>query len=170
MAQTRDKYTQMLYFQGVRMRTTLKLLIAAFILIGQSTLAGEEKPFKPVNDLFLAMSQVDHKKMKAEVTDDFLLLEHGEVWKIDDLIKVVKPSEYKRTNYFSIINIRFKTDIAWINYWNKANFDNGKNSEDIVWLESAVVVKDSGVWKLEQMHSTRLDPTKVSKNIVFIRQ
>ncbi len=152
------------------MKTQYRFLMVAFVLVSQTSLASDEAVFKPVNDLFLAMSNIDHDRMKAEVTEDFLLLEHGEVWTMGDLMAVVKPSDYKRTNYFSVININHQDNMAWINYWNKANFDNQKNSEDVVWLESVVMVKKSGDWKIAQMHSTRLEPKRVPNDIDFIKQ
>ncbi len=133
-------------------------------------MANKEPVFNPVIALFAAMSDIDHDRMKSAVTKDFILLEHGEVWTIEDLIDAVKPSAYTRTNYFSIIGINQQANIAWINYWNKANFDNKKNSQDVVWLESVVVVKKQGLWHLAQMHSTRLDPDKVPSGIAFIKQ
>jgi hypothetical protein len=145
------------------------LFIVSLVLICQSVLAEDKGAFKPVETLFMAMSQVNHEKMKAVVTDDFVLLENGEVWTIDDLASVVGPSDYKRTNFFSLVNANYQDDIAWINYWNKANFSNGEQSEDIVWLESVVVVKNAGQWKLSQMHSTKLNPDNVPQDIQFKR-
>jgi len=57
-------------------------------------------------NLFSAMSSFDHAKMKSLVTTDFQLLEAGEDWDIDDLINVINPSEYKRRNYFNVINTK----------------------------------------------------------------
>ena len=152
------------------MKIKNKFIMVALVWICQTSLASDEVVFQPVDALFLAMSNVDHAKMKAAVTKDFILLEHGEVWTIEDLMAAVKPSEYKRTNYFSVIGVHSQADMAWINYWNKANFDNNEVSQDVVWLESVVVVQDQGVWKLAQMHSTRLDPNKVPADIAFIKQ
>ncbi len=127
----------------------------------------DKKAFKPVLELFEAMSQIDHNKMKTVVTKDFILLEHGEVWSIDDLANMVKASDYKRTNYFSIINTQYQGDIAWINYWNKAIFSNGENSRDRLWLESVVVLKQKGHWALSQMHSTRLNAENYPEDVEF---
>lgn len=154
------------------MKFRLHLLALVFLFLSQSVLAhkdnsDKENAFKPVESLFEAMSQVDHNKMKTTVTQDFILLENGEVWSIDDLINVIEASEYKRTNYFSIISSQLKGNITLINYWNKANFSNGKDSEDVVWLESVVVFKQEGKWVLSQMHSTKLKTEKHPKNIDY---
>lgn len=156
------------------MKYTNKLLALILIVFCQNVLADTnnaiaKNAFKPVEELFEAMSAIDHAGMKAAVTTDFILLEHGEVWNIDGLIDVVNPSEYKRTNYFSVVNTHHQNDVVWINYWNKANFSNGVNSNDVVWLESVVVVKQNGKWVLSQMHSTRLNREKFPKGIEYKR-
>ncbi len=131
---------------------------------------AEDAVFEPVEQLFLAMSHTDHEMMRRAVVDDFVLLEHGEVWSIEDLIAAVKPSDYVRINHFDLISTDIKDDIAFINYWNKANFSNGQNSQDVIWLESVVVTKTDGYWRLSQMHSTRLEPGKTPENVQFKKQ
>ena len=62
-----------------------------FVSLSVSTSAfAQENPFKVVQDLFSAISEVDHTKMKNTVTSDFQLLEVGEDWDIGDLIEVCK--------------------------------------------------------------------------------
>ncbi|WP_244151784.1 hypothetical protein [Pseudoalteromonas agarivorans] len=102
------------------MKHVLALLV--LLIFSTSIHAKDNNIFTPVSDLFLAVSNFDHAKMRAAVDDSFLLLEHGEVWTIDDFVNVVKPADYIRTNYFSVINSRVEGNVAFINYWNKANF------------------------------------------------
>jgi hypothetical protein len=64
---------------------------------------GQEAVFRPVQDLFSAMSAINHLKMKKVVKEDFQLLAAGEDWNIDDVINVVNSSPYKRRNYFNLI-------------------------------------------------------------------
>ncbi|MGI9294334.1 MAG: hypothetical protein ACR2PS_10160 [Pseudomonadales bacterium] len=150
-------------------RIFLTLILQFFVSInGQAS--TEVEAFEPIEKLFAAMSNVKHEEMRATVTESFVLLEDGEVWTIEDLMNVVSPSEYKRTNFFSIINIETMNDVALVNYWNKANFDNKKSSEDVIWLESAVMKKVNGIWLLFQMHSTKLQPNALPENIVFTQQ
>jgi len=146
------------------------LALILFVIFSASTQAKDNTIFSPVSDLFLAVSNFDHEKMRAAVDDSFLLLEHGEVWTIDDFVNVVKPADYIRTNYFSVINSRVEGDVAFINYWNKANFKNTEKSADIYWLESVVVSKVGGKWLLSQMHSTRLPQGESPKGVAFIKQ
>ncbi len=152
------------------MKKSILVILFLCAMASHAQASEASRAFKAINSLFLAMSEVNYGNMRSNVTDSFILLEHGEVWSIEDLIKVVKPSDYVRANYFSIISINVKGDIAIANYWNKANFSNKVNSEDVVWLESAVLEKAKGVWRLSQMHSTRLPPGKAPEGVVFLKQ
>ncbi|USD23234.1 nuclear transport factor 2 family protein [Microbulbifer variabilis] len=126
--------------------------------------------FNTIDKLFAAMSNFDHQAMRNTVTDSFILLEHGEIWTIEDLVNVVKPAGYTRTNYFSIINYEQQGELLTVNYWNKANFTQKNKSEDVIWLESAVLAKVDGNWLLRQMHSTRLPAGKTPDKVTFIKQ
>ncbi|MDO6446120.1 nuclear transport factor 2 family protein [Colwellia sp. 1_MG-2023] len=128
---------------------------------------GSDKPFKAVQDLFSAISEINHEKMKSIVTSDFQLLEVGEDWDINDLIKVVNPSEYIRRNYFSVIKTKSSGNTAWVSYWNKATFTKGEMVEVVVWLESAVPIKDNNNWKIQMLHSTKIKPENLPKNILL---
>ncbi len=145
----------------------LKLLLLFITLTVNSAAFGNDKPFEPVQALFSAMSAVDHVEMKSLVTSDFQLLEAGEDWTIEDLIKVINPSKYKRRNYFNVINTKVIGQVAWVSYWNKANFNNGKDSESAAWLESAIMIKNNGDWKIQLLHSTRIKPESIPKHITL---
>jgi len=145
--------------------------IQQFIIIISLTISatsyGQEDPFNAVQNLFSAISEVNHTKMKNVVTDDFQLLEVGEDWDMDDLIKLVKPSEYVRKNYFNVIKIKINGDFSWVSYWNKATFTKGESVENVVWLESAVLIKEGNQWKIQMLHSTKIKPEKLPSNIVL---
>jgi hypothetical protein len=137
-----------------------------FLLLITSTASlGQEVPFKAVQDLFSAMSEVNHTKMKNTVTHDFQLLEAGEDWDINQLIQAVKPSEYSRRNYFSVIRVETSGNFSWVSYWNKATFTKGELVEDVVWLESAVLVKENEKWKIQMLHSTKINPENLPKDV-----
>ncbi|WP_323845569.1 nuclear transport factor 2 family protein [Microbulbifer magnicolonia] len=145
----------------------IRKLVLTLSLFSGAVSAQVIPAFEPVTALFSAMSEIDHSGMRAAVTDKFELLENGEVWGIDELVAVVAPSEYKRENFFSLISTDVREDIALMNYWNKAVFSSKKSTQKVAWLESVVVVKENGGWRLQQMHSTRVDLQKVPDSVVF---
>lgn len=147
-----------------------KIIFALMLLVLTSgNTQAQEKPeaFETIENLLNYLSDADHEGMKGTVTESFLLLEHGEVWTIEDLIKVAKPSDTVRTNYFSIIDFDEQKDLITVNYWNKANFASKNKNQDIYWLESAILKRVEGKWLISQLHSTRLPSGKIPENVAF---
>ncbi len=126
------------------------------------------QPFSAVQRLFAAISAFDYTEMNSVATSDFQLLEVGEVWDMGDLINVLKPAEnqFERRNYFAVISVVIRGDIAWVSYWNKAVYK-AVESRTKTWLESAVMINTNNEWKLQLLHSTGVDPDSVPKSVAF---
>lgn len=126
---------------------------------GASAQESGHIPFDAVKDLFASMSEFDYAAMRSIVTEDFQLLEVGEVWDIETLIEAIAPGEvpYERRNYFSLIRAELIDDAAWVSYWNRATFETPDSDSERAWLESAVLVRSDGEWKIQMLHSTRID-------------
>ena len=123
--------------------------------------------FEPVVRIFSGLSWADHDVIRSATTSDFLLLEVGEVWDMDYLLSLVKPSSRERTNYFSVISVERFSGVALINYWNKAVITDAGETASRAWLESVVVVETEAGWKLKQMHSTRIEPEQIPDGVVL---
>jgi hypothetical protein len=115
------------------------------------------------------MSAFDYARMKSVVTDDFQLLEDGEVWDIDTLISVIKPGEdpYVRRNFFSLIRAELNDDVGWVSYWNRATFTVSDSVTEWIWLESAWLINENGEWKLQLLHSTPVSAGDMTEGIDF---
>lgn len=132
--------------------------------------AEDHPAFRTVQELFAAMSLHDGKAMQQTSTVDFQLLEHGEDWSMQKLIDAVQPKgePYQRKNFFSQIRARQVGNVAWISYWNKAEIRRANSTRNVVWLESAVLVNGNDSWKIQLLHSTRLEPEKVPGDIRWV--
>jgi hypothetical protein len=132
--------------------------------------AADHPALQPVKDLFAAMSKHDGKAMQETATEDFQLLEHGEDWTMQRLIEAVQPKgkPFERKNFFSQIRARQNGDVAWVSYWNKAEIHSESGLRTIVWLESAIMVKEVDRWKIQLLHSTRLAPEHHPKDIDWV--
>lgn len=141
-------------------------LCAVFCLRG-TAFAEDHPAFQPVKELFAAMSRHDGKSMQKTATEDFQLLEHGEDWTMQKLIDAVQPKgqPYERKNFFQQIRAHQNGDVAWISYWNKAEIRRESGLRTVVWLESAVMVREGDRWKIQLLHSTRVDADKYPQNI-----
>ncbi len=123
--------------------------------------------FEPVVRIFSGLSYADHEMIRSATTDGFLLLEVGEVWDLDYLLSLVKPSSRERVNHFGVISVERFAGVALINYWNEAVITNGGERSSRAWLESVVVVETEAGWKLKQMHSTRIEPDEIPGDVVL---
>jgi hypothetical protein len=132
--------------------------------------AADHPALQPVKELFAAMSKHDGQAMQETATDDFQLLEHGEDWTMQRLIEAVQPKgkPYERKNYFSQIRARQNENVAWVSYWNKAEIRSETGMRTIVWLESAILVKELDRWKIQLLHSTRVDQDRYPKDIDWV--
>lgn len=133
--------------------------------------AADHPAFQPVKELFAAMSKHDGAAMQKTSTDDFQLLEHGEVWTMQKLADAVQPKgkPYERKNFFSQIQAHQQGKMAWVSYWNKAEINREGAMRTIVWLESAVMVQQDDRWKIQLLHSTRLEPDKQPRDIQWVQ-
>jgi hypothetical protein len=112
-----------------------------------------------ISRFFDGLSEINPEKIRSQSTDDFLLLEEGEVWNMDTLIAKVsmrKNMNIVRTNSFEFIKTEQAGNMAWVSYHNTAVFKLNEKQQTVRWLESAVLVKEKGKWKIRMMHSTRM--------------
>ena len=141
-----------------------KLLLLPIILMLSVTLHAQKEKTDlqaVINGFFNGLSLLNADTLKYYATSDFELLEDGEVWNMDTLInKAFSRKDLKiiRVNKFGFITTEQKGNSAWVSYWNTAEFTLGDRSRVVKWLESAVLVKEKGKWKIRMLHSTAIKP------------
>ena len=103
---------------------------------------------------------VDSTKISKYHTDDFIILENGEVWDNNRIKKFMRgqlanPNRPHRKNIMNYISIEKYGPSIQIAYHNSAEFS---TADSIVgtgkWLESALAVPTDQGWRLKMMHST----------------
>ncbi len=134
----------------------LFLSLALFFSIGSIAQKNDEVTSVIVK-FFDGLSELNDKKIASTVTKNFLLLEDGEVWTLDTLLVNIAPArqvDFKRENFFDFFDVRISGNAAWVSYHNRAEFRINGNSRTVKWLESAVLSRNDGSWKIELLHST----------------
>jgi len=124
-------------------------------------------PFRPVQHFFAAASAGDFNRLRNVVTDDYELLEVGELWDLEKLISVIPEGGMDRRNFFSRISTRIEGNMAWVSYWNHAIINRDGATIERAWLESAVMVKTASGWKMQMLHSTRIKPEDFPAGVEF---
>jgi hypothetical protein len=163
------------------LRLLISLSLLSAILPGCTSLPTEEKTaivadFDPVADQVATQgliqdifdniwSGIDTSQVRRYQTDDFVILEHGEVWTNDTIrnwqlgVAANKAADApERRNSFDFFRTEQNGDEIWMAYYNTANWvDEERDTvRSAAWLESAVAVRTDGGWKLRMMHSTRM--------------
>ena len=109
------------------------------------------------DDLWAGM---DSTKILAYHTDDFIILENGEVWDNERIKKFMRrqlanTDRAKRINTMDFISIEKYGPSIQIAYQNNAEFF---RQDSLVskgsWLESALAIETADGWRLKMMHST----------------
>lgn len=143
----------------------IKLLALLFLILLHGSTASAQSENKKIEaaviGFFNGMSLLNDDTLKHYTSIDFQLLEDGEVWNMDTLLHKIRPGKgrnIKRVNAFEFIRVEQEDSRAWISYYNTAVFSQGDKSRTVKWLESVVLVKQAGRWRIQLMHSTVVKP------------
>jgi ketosteroid isomerase-like protein len=109
--------------------------------------------------LFQALADRNLTNLKNNCTSDILILENGSVWNLDTLMQKVSQNtapDFKRNNSFEFLDTKISGKIAWATYNNQAEITRNGKTGIIKWLETAILSKEDGQWKIKTLHSTLL--------------
>lgn len=108
-------------------------MLAAFLQSGPAFAANEELAVQEaIRENYATYSGFDEPRYRATTTDDFLLLEQGEL-------------------------IDREGDVAYAVYVLKSDItDDARGTRIREWLESAILRRDGTRWKMALLHSTRV--------------
>lgn len=143
----------------------LILCLCAQLGVAQTTASkADQKAVKQlVEDVFQALlSDFDSTRVDDLLTNDFLLLEHGEVWNTDTIRNYIRRALTSsdrsiRKNKFDFVKLEQYGDMMWVAYDNYATWTkDGQQVGSMHWLESVVAIKNDKNWQLKMMHSTRV--------------
>lgn len=110
-------------------------------------------------------SNRDKNTIHKFFSEDFLLLEDGQIWNKDSISGNLDRMNAKiaadkitvnRINKINFISSKIEGKMAWVAYHNTAVYNDGKGKiygEDH-WLESVVAVRTKSGWKIQMLHST----------------
>lgn len=110
-----------------------------------------------IRENYAAYSGFDEALYRATTTDDFLLLERGEL--IDregDVAGMLKAGTgFRRTDHFEFDAVRIVGSIAYAVYTLKSDiYDDIRGARSREWLESAILRREGAQWKMALLHST----------------
>jgi ketosteroid isomerase-like protein len=108
--------------------------------------------------MFAALAANDADKFRAVLAPDFYAFDVGKRFTGDALLELIKTAHAAGNVYVWTVNepdVHISGDIAWIAYVNRGSIKDSSGTENVTWLESAVLQKDKGAWRIRFLHSTR---------------
>ena len=115
-----------------------------------------QKAAQVLQNYFDAVTEFDYQRMRDQCSASYLLFEDGEVWTVEDHINFLKQYEGKANIAYSLQDVSraIQDGVVWITHRNKAKATIEGQPVSFEWIESAIIRKEEGEWKLVLFHST----------------
>jgi ketosteroid isomerase-like protein len=112
-----------------------------------------------VSTIFTAARADDIAKFDSVIASDFYMYDGGVRFNGDAIMAVIKAQHVAGKHYEWNVtepDVHISGNTAWIAYVNQGSISNDSGTVSQKWHESAFLQKQSGIWKIVFMHSTRV--------------
>ncbi len=137
--------------------------LSTSLMAQQSLTKDQQEVQQTVINFFESLSNRDSVSLKSYSTPDITLIEYGQVWTLDTLIRRAirqnTATDFKRVNSLEFINSSADKNTAWATYNLHSEITRGGKQISIHWLESVILVREKKKWKLKALHSTMIKRT-----------
>jgi hypothetical protein len=155
---------------------TVPLLLA--LLLSSSAFATETQPCQvsaadqtqiidTVNSMFSAAQTDDLTKFHNIADPTFYAYDNGKRFDGDALLNLIRDYHTKGYVFVWTVNdpqVHIDCNLAWVTYVNRGSItDPSHTTTPMQWLESVILEKESGNWRILFVHSTRVPPPPAPK-------
>lgn len=109
--------------------------------------------------MYAAAIADDLPRFHTVAAPDFYAFDGGTRYDGDALMNMIKAFHDKGTVFvWSVTQPHVESDchLAWITYVNRGSIKDTSGTQELSWLESAVLEKQSGAWRIRFFHTTRV--------------
>jgi len=120
--------------------------------------ADQAQITEAIRSFFAAATVDDRDKLHSITAPDFYAFDAGGRFTRDALMDLIKAARAAGKVYVWTVNepeVHISGDVAWITYVNHGSIKDASGIKDVTWLESAVLQKEKGIWRIHFFHSTR---------------
>jgi ketosteroid isomerase-like protein len=121
--------------------------------------AEQVQALNTVKTVFAASESDDLDKFHSVIAPGFYIFDNGKRFDGDAIMELIKKLKAAGNLYEWNVtepDVHVNGNSAWIAYINRGSITNASGKHDQQWLESAVLQKQSGNWKIVFMQSTRV--------------
>lgn len=148
------------------MRRAISFVLLGFIATGfanaQTRVApspDEAAVISAIETMYAAFTTDDLAKFHSVAAPDFYAFDGGKRFDGDVLMQLLKTAHASGKVYVWRVTkpeVKIEGDIAWITYVNEGSLKDASETKSLTWLESAVLQRDNGTWRIKFFHSTRV--------------
>jgi ketosteroid isomerase-like protein len=111
-----------------------------------------------IRALYSYYAALDKAKYRAVLTEDYVLLENGEVLDISGDLALMPASGavYRRTDAFDFRSVRVRGEMAYAVYFLTSEITDPTGARHRKWLESVILRRAGNGWRVALLHSTRI--------------
>lgn len=144
----------------IRLFSTLLLgvLVAAPVL-ADTPANDEARIIDAMKTMYVAATNDDLALFNTVAASDFYAFDGGKRFTGDSLMEIIRKLHGTGSIYVWTVTepeVHISGDIAWITYVNRGSVEDKSGEKDVNWLESAVLGKEAGGWRIHFFHSTRV--------------
>jgi hypothetical protein len=139
------------------------MLAIAFCLMGSAQAspapADEEAVAQTLRLMYVALTKDDAAQLRTVTTADFYAFDGGEKLTGDELVALIKKLHAAGKTFVWTVTepkVRIENAVSWITYLNRGSVQDAAGKKATSWLESAVLLKEAGIWRIQFFHSTRV--------------
>ena len=161
------KLSRIFSFQEVSLSRFLCRTLAVCTIFLALSSSAQQKPLSPdqqsvvntVKSIFAAATADDVAKFNSIVLPGYYMFDGGERFDGDAIMKLIRDDHAKGIQIDWNVtdpDVHIEGNTAWIAYVNRGSFTDSEGKKTPVsWLESAILERRQGVWKIAFFHSTR---------------
>ena len=145
----------------------MKLLLTFCLFLSTNAFSQNKNDSAAIVQLlsndYKTMGNWDIKTHIGNCTENYLLVENGEIWDIKKEAEYYNQNSNRvidRRDYFDIKYVRVYGDCAYAVYNLRSDITENGNLKVKTWIESAIFRKIKGKWKIELINSTPVELKK----------
>lgn len=119
----------------------------------------QDKVIDAMRTMYVAATHDDLGKFHAVAAPDFYAFDNGKRFSGDALMGLIKNLHAAGKVFVWEVtepSVQIDGDTAWITYVNKGSIQDQSGVKKVSWLESAVLRREKGSWRIHFFHSTRV--------------
>lgn len=134
------------------------LLCLGFPAIALGSPADEAAVASTVQSMYTALRTDDAALFAKVTTQDFYAYDVGKQFTGEQLLTLIKCAHASgRVFVWQVTEprVHIEGNTAWLTYRNRGSVGDASGSKPVTWLESAVLHKMDGIWRIHFLHATR---------------